>query len=60
MSIGGARISEIHPNFIISDGNATANDIENLGLEIKKRILDNFGIKLEWEILRLGYKIERN
>ena len=60
MSIGGARISEIHPNFIISDGNATANDIENLGLEAKKRVLDNFGIKLEWEILRLGYKIERN
>ena len=60
MSIGGARISEIHPNFIISDGNATANDIENLGLEVKKRVLDNFGIKLEWEILRLGYKIERN
>jgi UDP-N-acetylmuramate dehydrogenase len=53
---GGASISDIHPNFIINDGSAISRDIEDLGMEVQKRVLENSGIKLEWEILRLGIK----
>ena len=50
------KISEIHPNFIINKGKAMSIDIEKLGLEIRKRVKNNCGIDLKWEILRIGNK----
>ncbi|PZQ51615.1 MAG: UDP-N-acetylenolpyruvoylglucosamine reductase [Rhodovulum sulfidophilum] len=51
---GGARMSAKHANFLINEGGATAADLENLGEEVRKRVLDSTGIQLEWEIMRIG------
>ena len=52
--IGDAMVSEQHCNFLINRGNATANDIESLGEEVRRRVQDQSNIMLEWEIRRLG------
>ena len=52
--IGGAQMSEKHSNFMINTGGATAADLENLGEEVRKRVFENSGITLEWEIKRVG------
>ncbi len=54
LQIGGARMSDKHLNFMINVGNATAADLENLGNEIIKRVLDDCGLELRWEIKRIG------
>ena len=51
---GGAQVSNTHCNFLINTGTATAADIEGLGEEVKRRVLDNTGVQLEWEIERIG------
>ncbi len=51
---GGARVSEKHANFLINTGNATAADLEGLGEEIRRRVMEKTGVRLEWEIKRLG------
>jgi UDP-N-acetylmuramate dehydrogenase len=51
---GGAQMSEKHPNFLINNGGATAADLEGLGEEVRKRVFQNSGIALEWEIMRVG------
>ena len=48
--IGDAQVSEMHCNFLINRGNATAADIENLGEEVRRRVRENSGVELEWEI----------
>ena len=53
-SIGGAQMSEKHSNFMINNGDATAADLENLGREVIKNVYAASGIKLEWEIMRVG------
>ncbi len=52
--VGGAQVSELHCNFLINLGSATAADIENLGETVRKRVKDNSGVELDWEIKRLG------
>lgn len=52
--IGGAQMSEIHSNFLINAGGATAADLENLGEAVRKRVFQHSGITLEWEIMRVG------
>ena len=52
--IGDAQVSEMHCNFLINRGNASAADIENLGEEARRRVKENSGIELEWEIVRIG------
>ncbi len=52
--IGGAQMSPMHPNFLINTGTATAADLEALGEEVRKRVLQNSGISLVWEIRRVG------
>ncbi len=52
--IGDAQVSTMHCNFLINQGNATAADIESLGETVRKRVRDNSGIELEWEIKRIG------
>jgi UDP-N-acetylmuramate dehydrogenase len=52
--VGGARVSEIHANFIINEGNGTAHDVVTLMREIQGRVRKEYGIDLEPEILPLG------
>ncbi|MGV8985280.1 MAG: UDP-N-acetylmuramate dehydrogenase [Cypionkella sp.] len=52
--IGGAQMSPLHSNFLINTGGATATDLENLGEEVRKRVFQDSGITLEWEIMRVG------
>ena len=54
LKIGGAQVSEKHTNFLINLGAATASDIEKLGEEVRRRVFDKIGVRLEWEIRRLG------
>ncbi|MEC7488716.1 MAG: UDP-N-acetylmuramate dehydrogenase [Pseudomonadota bacterium] len=54
LAVGDAMVSEKHCNFLINRGNATAHDLESLGNEVRRRVLDHSGIALEWEIRRIG------
>ena len=51
---GGAQMSEKHPNFLINTGGATAADLEGLGEDVRKKVYEDQGITLEWEIMRVG------
>jgi UDP-N-acetylmuramate dehydrogenase len=51
---GGAMMSEKHPNFLINTGDATAADLEGLGEEVRERVFQSCGIRLEWEVIRVG------
>ena len=51
---GGAQMSEMHSNFLINAGGATAADLEGLGEEVRKRVFETQGIELQWEIMRVG------
>ena len=52
--VGGAQMSEMHCNFMINTGGATAYDLETLGETVREKVYENSGILLEWEIKRLG------
>ena len=54
LSIGGAKVSEHHCNFLINTGTATAADLEALGEEVRHRVQASQGVALEWEIRRIG------
>lgn len=54
MQRSGAMVSEKHCNFLVNTGTATANDIESLGEEVRRRVQDFSGITLTWEIRRIG------
>jgi UDP-N-acetylmuramate dehydrogenase len=54
LSVGDAQVSELHCNFLINRGKATAADLEALGEMVRTRVLETSGVALEWEILRLG------
>ena len=54
LKIGDAQVSELHCNFLINLGNASAADIEQLGETLRRRVKDRSGIDLEWEIKRIG------
>jgi UDP-N-acetylmuramate dehydrogenase len=54
LRVGGAHVSEMHCNFLINDGEASAADIETLGETVRARVKASTGIDLEWEIKRLG------
>ena len=56
---GGAQMSEMHPNFLINTGGATAADLEGLGEDVRKKVYDSSGITLEWEIMRIGDAIPK-
>ncbi|MBV9827259.1 MAG: UDP-N-acetylmuramate dehydrogenase [Alphaproteobacteria bacterium] len=51
---GAAMVSEKHTNFLINTGDAAAADIEELGEEVQRRVLDKSGVMLQWEIRRIG------
>ncbi|MEM9676631.1 MAG: UDP-N-acetylmuramate dehydrogenase [Pseudomonadota bacterium] len=52
--VGGAQMSEMHCNFMINTGDATAFDLETLGETVRERVYADSGVLLEWEIKRLG------
>lgn len=54
LRVGGAQMSEMHCNFMINTGSATGHDLELLGETVRARVLQHSGIRLEWEIKRLG------
>jgi UDP-N-acetylmuramate dehydrogenase len=54
LRVGGAKVSEMHCNFLINRGAATASDIETLGETVRQRVKENSGVTLDWEIKRIG------
>jgi UDP-N-acetylmuramate dehydrogenase len=54
LRLGGAQVSDMHCNFLINTGHATAHDIEALGETVRARVKANSGIELHWEIKRIG------
>jgi len=56
LKVGGAEVSDMHCNFLINKGNATAEDIENLGELIVEKVKEKTAITLEWEVRRMGVK----
>jgi UDP-N-acetylmuramate dehydrogenase len=54
LEIGGAKVSQLHCNFLINEGTATAGDLETLGETVRARVRETSGIELEWEIRRIG------
>jgi UDP-N-acetylmuramate dehydrogenase len=54
LRVGAAQVSEMHCNFLINTGEATASDIETLGETVRARVKKNSGIELQWEIKRIG------
>lgn len=56
LTVGDAKVSEMHCNFLINEGDATAQDLEELGETVRARVKAKSGIELEWEIKRLGVR----
>ena len=54
LRVGGAKVSEMHCNFLINDQGARGEDIERLGETVRARVKAHSGVGLEWEIIRLG------
>lgn len=54
LTVGGAQVSDKHTNFLINTGTATAADLESLGEEVRRRVFETSGVRLEWEIKRIG------
>ena len=51
---GGAQMSEMHSNFLLNADGASAQELESLGEEVRKKVYATSGITLEWEIMRVG------
>ena len=56
LKVGGAQMSEMHCNFMINTGDATADDLESLGEKVRENVKTQSGIDLRWEIQRIGKK----
>jgi len=54
LELGGARVSNLHCNFLINAGTATATDLETLGELVRKRVKAHSGVDLRWEVRRIG------
>jgi len=51
---GAAQVSDLHCNFLINTGDATAADLEGLGEDVRRRVREHSGVELQWEIKRIG------
>ncbi|NNU80013.1 UDP-N-acetylmuramate dehydrogenase [Halovulum dunhuangense] len=56
--LGGAQMSEIHANFLINRSDATATELELLGERVRETVFAKSGIRLEWEIMRVGEAVK--
>ncbi|HBJ40044.1 MAG TPA: UDP-N-acetylenolpyruvoylglucosamine reductase, partial [Hyphomonas sp.] len=54
LKVGGAQVSPKHCNFLINTGDATAADLEALGELVRAQVWDSQGVKLRWEVRRIG------
>ena len=54
LRVGGAQVSEMHCNFLLNINDATAHDLELLGETVRARVLETSGVRLDWEIKRIG------
>ena len=54
LRIGDAQVSEMHCNFLLNIGAASGHDLELLGETVRARVLENSGVRLEWEIKKMG------
>jgi UDP-N-acetylmuramate dehydrogenase len=54
LRIGDAQVSEMHCNFLLNTGRATGHDLELLGEKVRARVLETSGVRLDWEIKRIG------
>ena len=55
-AVGSAKVSDLHCNFLINEGGATASEIEELGETVRARVKETSGIDLDWEIKRIGLR----
>ncbi len=53
-TLGGAAMNAMHPNFLTNAGGATAAELEALGERVREKVFQHSGIRLEWEIMRVG------
>ena len=58
LKIGGAQVSELHANFLLNTGSASAHDLELLGETVRNRVRAHSGIELRWEIRRMGHFVK--
>lgn len=56
LKIGGASLSDVHCNFMVNDGTASAADLENLGEEVRRLVKKQTGVALDWEVKIIGRK----
>ncbi len=54
LRIGGAKVSEMHCNFLINDAQASGENVEMLGETVRARVKAKSGVTLNWEIIRIG------
>ncbi|MGN0329337.1 MAG: UDP-N-acetylmuramate dehydrogenase [Lachnospira sp.] len=54
-SVGGALVSTKHAGFVVNKGGATAKDVCELTDRIKQEVMTKFGVKLELEVVKLGF-----
>lgn len=54
LKMGGAQVSELHCNFLMNTGEATAKDLETLGETVRQKVKEKSGVDLRWEIQRIG------
>jgi UDP-N-acetylmuramate dehydrogenase len=57
-AVGPAKVSDLHCNFLINEGGATAAQIEELGEAVRTKVKSTSGVVLDWEIKRIGLKPE--
>jgi UDP-N-acetylmuramate dehydrogenase len=60
LQVGDAKVSEMHCNFLINEGNASGADLETLGETVRARVKQTSGVELEWEIKRLGIPVRES
>ena len=53
--VGGAQVSELHANFIVNTGDATARDVLELINLVKTKVYETYGIELQPEVRFLGF-----
>jgi UDP-N-acetylmuramate dehydrogenase len=54
LRIGDAQVSEMHCNFLLNVDAASGRDVELLGETVRARVLETSGVKLDWEIKKMG------
>jgi UDP-N-acetylenolpyruvoylglucosamine reductase len=55
--VGGARVSEVHANFIINEGGATASQVLGLVAAVQAEVLRQHGVELEPEVQIIGEEV---